>query len=102
MSDTPLDTYKSVIEAVKANIDSIAPEIASLMVMLGAKREWSMDDNFATTESIAALASAIGLPSAGDRVAADLRFWGPIAQALGYSYDEWDEPDTDGPRYINP
>lgn len=88
MTDQPatLDTVKAAIAA--RGVDNLAEFIASLIVPLGAKLEWSMEDNFGTTEAVADFAGVAGLPVAGGQDDDALRFWATIARDEGYEYDE--------------
>lgn len=81
-------TIEDVKTALRENIESVIGEVAASLIRLGARREWSMDDNFTTTEGIAALADRCGLPSAGDQSDEDIAFWAPLANRLGFPFDE--------------
>lgn len=71
-------TRRRAKEALVAHSDEVFETVLDLMAHLGARVEWSMEDNFSTTEEIARLATRIGLPSAGDQSQEDLEFWGQI------------------------
>lgn len=90
MSDEIAPNITVVRNAIMEHSHEVARTLADLMVALGAKREWDMEDNFQTTEEIARLADRIGLPSVGDMSAEDLAFWRPIAAARGLDYDTED------------
>lgn len=96
----PEATLKTVRDRLAAESEQVIDTVASLMLALGAKTEWSMDDNFQTTEAIAALADTVGLPSAGDQSEDDLKFWGTIALHQGYDTDY--EPDEDQDAELDP
>ena len=66
---------RAVEDALAQNSEHVFAVVAALMANLGSKPEWDMEDNFETTEAIAALAEQVGLPHAGDQGAAALRFW---------------------------
>lgn len=91
-------TFAGVVEAVKANIDTLAPALVRLMANLGSQSEWSMEDNFHTTETLAALAGQITGYAAGDQSREDLVFWAKVG---GYDLadlgldDEEDREDAD-------
>lgn len=76
-----------VLRALRENENAVHNTLLGLMAHLGAREEWSMEDNVATTETIAALAGQVGLPSAGDQSGEDLAFW----RSLDPEY----EPDDD-------
>lgn len=89
MSDETAPNIMVVRNAIMEHSYEVARTLADLMVALGAQTEWTMEDNFQTTEEIARLAERIGLPSAGDQSAEDLAFWRPIAAERGiYVPDE--------------
>lgn len=83
---TPAD----LVAAIKANIDTLAGPLAYMMANLGGKVEWDMDDNFYTTERLAELAGQITGHAAGGQSKDDLRFWHPIATALGCDPDDYE------------
>lgn len=85
-----------VKEALAQNADHVFDSVAALIVNLGAKPEWSMGDNFATTEGLAGLASEVGLPEAGDQSDEALLFWRAIADEEDIYYPEDDV--IGGPR----
>ena len=92
-------TLASVKEVLREHMEDVLSEVAQTLVALGSKTEWSMEDNFLTTEGIARLADTVGLPKAGDQDAEALGFWRTIADQLGFDYD--DENDVIGfPRGI--
>ena len=102
MSTQPEATLETVIAALEAKgARELAEWIAPLIVKLGAKHEWSMDDNFETTETVASFAGSIDLPEAGDQSEDALRFWVAIAEAEGWDHDvlDWcaECGDEDGP-----
>lgn len=86
--------HATVVAALTAEPERLIEWAADALILLGAKSEWSMEDNFGTTETLARLASAYGLPPAGDQDDEALRFYGEAAQALGYESD-LDEMDED-------
>lgn len=90
MTDTPA-TLAAVREVLRDHIEDLVSEVALDLVALGSKAEWSMEDNFATTEGIARLADVVGLPSAGDQSDSDLAFWREIADAIGFDYPSDDD-----------
>jgi len=83
--------YEAVKTALRENIEKVISEVASSIISLGSCKEWSMEQNFCTTEGIATLADRVGLPSAGDQSAEELIFWRTIADAVGIEHDGEDD-----------
>ncbi len=87
--------HQKVIDELTANPAPLIRWAADSLVMLGAKTEWSMEDNFGTTESLVALTRFYaGIPGAGDQDDEELEFWGRAAEQAGWDTD-WEEPDED-------
>lgn len=76
-----------VREALEEHSDQVFETLIPLMAHLGSNEEWSMEDNFSTTESIAALAGVIGLPNAGDQSPQEVAFWREVADEVGVDYE---------------
>lgn len=76
-------TIEDVKAALRENVEKVLDEVATSLAALGSQREWSMEDNFQTTEGIAMLADRCGLPSAGDQSGEDLSFWVTVARSIG-------------------
>lgn len=93
MSTTDAPTLASVTQLIRDNVDTVAPVLAALMANLGGRREWSMEDNFHTTERIAELAGQITGHSAGHMSDDDLRYWHPVAIEAGFDPDEIEDDD---------
>jgi hypothetical protein len=74
MSDDPM-TEAEVKAHLLANPKAVVDTVVSIFKMLGSEFEWSMEHNFTTTETIARLADAYGLPSVGNQSDEDLKFW---------------------------
>lgn len=72
MSNPNLDR---IVEAINDHPFKVAHTLAALLIHLGSKEEWSNDDNWYTTETIAGLAQRIGLPRASDQGEDALRFY---------------------------
>lgn len=88
--------HQQIIDALTEDPGPLIAWAADELIALGAKTEWSLEDNFACTESLVAVgAREYGLPSAGDQDDEALRFYGEAAIALGYETDY--EPDDDDP-----
>lgn len=89
-----LDIIKA---ALRANIDNVIDHLADDIAILGSKEEWSLEDNFCTTEGIAGMAGAYGLPSANSQPADALKFYRAAALELGFGPDElgYDAEDDD-------
>ena len=87
MSNTPMKDQ--IIDALKAHSEAVFEAIAVNMAALNGKSEWSMEDNFLTTESIAALAIEVGLPAPvnGFEETAEDHFWIKTAQEYSFSHD---------------
>lgn len=88
-------TVAAVKAALRDNMETVIDEVATSIIVLGAKPEWDMEDNFLTTEGIARLAADSGLPSAGDQSDEDLAFWREVAVAAGL-FDPTDFDDVIG------
>jgi hypothetical protein len=73
--------------ALEEHLDEVIETLMPLMAHLGSNEEWSMEDNFSTTESIAALAGVIGLPNAGDQSPQEIAFWREVADEVGVDYE---------------
>lgn len=86
---------QAALDALRANPEPALEFLAERFVALGAKSEWSMDDNFNTTEGIADLASDYDLPRVGGQSDEDLAYWGHAAAALGYDYDTQIDDEED-------
>lgn len=69
------DNYSAVLAALDNHKHIVFAEIAERLITLGREEEWTMDDNFETTETVAGLARMCGLPRAGDQDDAALEFW---------------------------
>lgn len=80
-------TMDAVLKAMRPHADAVLGTVAMLLANLGSKSEWSMDDNFYTTESIAELADVIGLPSVGNQKRDDLIFWNTVNGSDFYDED---------------
>ena len=91
MSNTPMKDQ--IIDALKAHSEAVFEVIAAHMAALNGKSEWSMEDNFLTTESIAALAIEVGLPAPVNcfEETTEDHFWIKVAQEYGYEHDLEDE-----------
>jgi hypothetical protein len=88
--------HQKVIDTLSANPQPLIEWAAVAIIALGAKSQWSMDDNYATTEGLAALAGVkYGLPAAGAQDDDDLRFYGEPALELGLEADLSDMTDDD-------
>lgn len=83
MTVFPGKPEEHVENALRNASEHVISTVASLIVHLGSKIEWSMEDNFTTTETIAALAKEVGLPDAGDQDAEELEFWRKEARKRG-------------------
>ena len=93
MSTKPM--HDQIIEALKAHSERVFEVVAVNMAALNGKSEWDMDDNYYTTESIAGLATEVGLPRPvngykGEEATED-HFWIKVAQEYGYEHDLEDE-----------
>lgn len=71
---TPAE-LQQIEEALRAHADDVLPALARRIAHLGARSEWSMEDNFTTTEWVAGLAGQVGLPAAGDQTDDALEFY---------------------------
>lgn len=92
MADKQL-TYQQVLEIFRENADALARWAAETVAYLGAREEWSMEDNFGATESLVALSARFrDLPSAGDQTAEGLAFWRTVAKEI----DLWDADEEGG------
>lgn len=67
--------YTQIVDAINEHPFKVAYTLAALIINLGSKAEWSMEDNYYTTEAIAQLAVRIGLPRAHDQTAVALEFY---------------------------
>ncbi|NUS02019.1 MAG: hypothetical protein HOV97_05580 [Nonomuraea sp.] len=76
--------YDRIVKALTENADDVIEFVAERLAVLGSKSEWSMDDNFTTTEGLAGLARGAGLPAAGDQDDEGLAFYEAAAEHLGY------------------
>lgn len=89
-----MGNYDLIKQALRDNSDDVIETVAHLIVMLGAKYEWDMEDNFHTTETIAGLSQHVVLPQAFNQGDDEIAFYGPIANELGYDTDyEIDEEE---------
>lgn len=73
-------TREAVLKVLEEHSGKVLGLVATLMANLGSKQEWSMEDNFYTTESIAELADRVGLPSAGNQSDEDIAFWQKVEE----------------------
>ena len=81
--------HQRIISALTSDPTPLIQWAARAIVALGAKSEWSMDDNLTTTEGLAELAAReYGLPSG--QGAGPLAFYGRAAEELGFE-NEMDE-----------
>jgi len=90
-----------VRQSLRDNIEQVIEHVAIDIVVLGAKREWSMEDNFSTTEDIAGLGELVPMPAAVDASEAWIAFCRAAAEEiglgpedLGYA-DEVEDEDED-------
>lgn len=90
--------HQRIIDQLTANPAPLINWAAVELVALGAKSEWSMEDNFMCTEALVdTVATHYGLPSASDQDEEGLRFYGEAARALGFRTD-LDDESIGGPR----
>lgn len=82
-----MNEYQVIRDALSRHSDRVIDLVAGRLAYLGAKTEWSADDNFDTTEDIARLAQQVGLPGAGDQTADGLAFFRAAAAHLGITPD---------------
>lgn len=83
--------HQKVIDALTADPTALINWAATEIVALGAKSEWSMEDNFVCTETlVGAVAAHYDLPSGGDQSDEALEFYGRAAHRLGLSSD-WED-----------
>lgn len=75
--------------ALAQQADFILDGLAHTLAYLGAKPEWSMEDNFETTEWVASLAAECGLPAASGQTAEALTLYRTAALAAGYDPDDF-------------
>lgn len=75
------EEMQQIETALRENIEKVVAGLAQHIAHLGARLEWSMDDNFGTTEWVAGLAERCGLPPAGDQDDEALEFY---TAAQGY------------------
>jgi hypothetical protein len=90
----PTPTLEYVLSQLRENSEAVLNTVALHLVILGGKREWSMDNNFNCTEDIAGLAAHVALPHAGNQSEEDFKFWGTIALTLDL------ETDYVAPQYV--
>ena len=83
-----MSNYQKIREALSAHAPQILDYVASNIAYLGAKMEWSMEDNFETTEGLVRLASQVGLPGAGSQTVEALAFYREAAVELGFDPEE--------------
>lgn len=81
------ENHEAVVAALRANPGPLVEWAAVRMIALGAKSEWSMEDNFCTTEGLAEMAGQYALPSVGNQTRDALRFYGLAAQSLYFDAD---------------
>lgn len=79
--------HQKVIDALTADPSRLIEWAATEFVALGAKSEWSMEDNFACTEGLADLSVSYGLPTSGNQDDEALEFYGRAARHLGFVSD---------------
>ena len=90
--------HQRVIDELTADPAPLIKWAAGEIVALGAKTEWSMEDNFMCTEGLADLPRrSYDLPGASDQDEEGLRFYGEAARALGLRTD-FDDESIGGPR----
>lgn len=101
MSDQPRHpNHQRIIDELTANPAPLIEWAALELVSLGAKTEWSMDDNFTCTEGLAELPVrgwGYDLPGASNQDEEALRFYGEAARALGFHTD-LDDESIGGPQ----
>lgn len=91
------DPVDVIAQALRAHSDEVFGFVASYLAMLGSKTEWSMDDNFDTTEGLVELGQRCGLPSGGDQSDDALLFYGTAAGSIdGETFDAatWSRDDN--------
>ena len=82
-----VEEYRRIRAALVGHSDQVFDLLASRLAYLGAKVEWSLDDNLDTAEELVRLAETIGLHSAGDQDAAGVNFYRAAATHLGLGLD---------------
>lgn len=87
--------YEHIVDTLRADPEPLILWAAENIAYLGSKAEWSMDDNFCTTEGLAALPEKYGLLAAHDQDVTELTFYGLAAKHLGYDVDLEDDEDED-------
>lgn len=78
----------SIRAALEANSANLFDSLAATIAFLGAQPEWSMDNNYDTTEWVASLPARYGLPSASDQTPEAVAFYRAASLEAGYSSDE--------------
>lgn len=87
-------------QALRDNAEHVIRHVAEQIAHLGARPEWSMDDNFACTEGMAGLAGEVGLPSAGDQTDEALEFYA-AATSADEVYDVGGFPRVEIKQHLN-
>lgn len=90
----PDATVETVRHALAAHAGELAAFLAPLVVNLGAREEWSLDDNFAVSEGLADLVGTLGLPPVGGNDPDALAFYRAAADAAGIEHDGDDESEA--------
>ena len=83
----PRPLLEDVKAALRKNDDKVVNMVALALIALGSKSEWTMEDNFAVTESVAMLAKRCGLPDAANQSDEELAYWRALADDLGIDHD---------------
>lgn len=86
---------QKILDALREDPEPLIEWAAYNLVALGAKSEWSMDDNFETTEGLAGLTRQYDLPHAFNQDQGALRFYGEAAETLGLPSDWSDDEEED-------
>jgi hypothetical protein len=92
--DKGQENYEAVLTTLRDNAEDVLRHVAHGIIYLGSKVEWSMDDNFATTEGIAGLSDRFGIPAAHDQNDSELNFYRSAATHLGYAIEDDDEDES--------
>lgn len=89
MTAPALDAVRA---ALAAHSEAVIDTVARILVPLGATKEWTMEDNFHATETIAELAAKVGLPPATVQDPEPHRWWAVVAHETG-DYTDYEWPD---------
>jgi hypothetical protein len=79
---------QQVLDRLMADQEKATMQLLFFACILGSKEEWSMEDNFETTEGIARVIRALTGVKAGNQDEDDLAAWREIARKFGYGPDE--------------